>query len=540
MEVLRFGLGIRFETFDAGIIGKTDDHNDGTDAYSEEPCRTELLTQLFSVLYAKDVSGLKLYGGYFKLDDSDSESIYTVVFMNGGVKKTRKLFLKFDSDARIRGMLASYRPYIQTNVLRRVEGLTYFGEFNEDGTLMGGEVDLGIRVMSKRENKMSVSEGKGLTILLAPDKFKGSMSADTVVRLLTNAARRIMPDCRVIPVPIADGGDGTVNALVRSFDGILRSTNVTAPNGGTVRAEYGVIGGDTAIIEMASASGLALVPDGERDPLNATSRGTGELIVRALNEGMKRILIGIGGSATNDGGMGAAIALGAKFFDSDGNELSGMGSDLLRVESMDLSGLHPRLRNCDIIVMCDVENPLTGKNGATYTYGTQKGADDGMLKQLEVGMKRIERIYDAHAGRSICSEPGSGAAGGMGAMLAVIAGARLTSGAEAVLEAVHFNSLLSDADIVITGEGMLDETSACCGKAVGTVVSHAKAKGVPTFVIAGCLGKGYENIFNIENVGLYTCVDSPMTAKEAIENAEALLDKAAERLYRSIRLLRGV
>lgn len=535
MEVLRFGLGLRFETFDSAIIGETNDHG-----FLEEAYPKKMLSQLFSVLNAKDVSGLKLYGGRFKLDDCDSDSIYTVVFMNGRIKKTRKLFLKLDSVPIIRGMLASYRPYIQTNVLCRAEGLTYFGEFDEDGALMGGEVDLGIKVMNKCESKMRITEGKELTILLAPDKFKGSMSADTVVRLLKKTARRIIPDCRIIPAPIADGGDGTVNALVRSFDGAFRSMDVTAPNGGTVRAEYGVIGGDTAIIEMAAASGLALVPENERDPLNATSKGTGELIERALNEGMKRILIGIGGSATNDGGMGAAIALGAKFFDSDGNELSGIGSDLLRLERMDLSGLHPKLRDCDIAVMCDVENPLTGENGATYTYGMQKGADKGMLKQLEAGMKRLERIYDAHAGRPICSESGSGAAGGMGAMLACLAGARLTSGAEAVLDAVHFDSLLEGADIVITGEGMLDATSACCGKAVGTVVSHAKIKGVPAFVIAGCLGKGYENIFNIANVGLYTCVDSPMMAQEAMENAETLLDSAAERLYRSIKLFRGI
>lgn len=523
MEVQRFGLGIRLDMLDAG--------------FGEEELM-EVFGHIFSVLSSELLMGLKLYGGHCKLDDTDSDSIFTIVFMGGGMHRTRKLFLKLDGDAYIRSMLASFRPYIQTNTLCRVEGLSYYGTFGKDGMISGGEVKLDIHAVRRRGLRRA--EGKGITILLAPDKFKGSLSAELVVRTVIGAARSVLPGCRVIPAPIADGGDGTVNAMVKAFDGVKRKAIVTGPLGERIEAEYGIIGGNTAIIEMAQASGLALLDPDALDPLKASSRGTGELISHALNEGVRHILIGIGGSATNDGGIGAAIALGAKFFDREGNELEGCGGDMVKVDHIDLSMLHPKLENVDIRVMCDVKNPLTGPNGATMIYGKQKGADEDALKALEEGMKNIERLYNDYNCSEICSEPGTGAAGGMGAMLRALIGAELTSGAEAVLEAVRFDELLDEADLVITGEGCLDATSVDAGKAVGAVIRHAGAKGVPTAVIAGCFGEGVGRLKAYQNIALISCIDRPMTVEYAMNHAEDMLREAAERLFGSISVFRSV
>ncbi len=523
MEIQRFGLGIRLDMLDPD--------------FSKEEL-LEVLGHIFTVLNSEELAGLKLYGGRCKLDDEDSESIFTLVFTNGGMHKMRKLFLKLDGDAYIKSMLTSFRPYIQTNALCKIEEIDYYGVFGRDGELSGGEVRLDIH--AARRHGIRHAAGKGLTILLAPDKFKGSLSAELVVRTMAEAARRAIPGCYLIPAPIADGGDGTVDALVRAFDGVKRKATVTGPLGARLEAEYGIIGGNTAIIEMALASGISLLEPGVNDPMKAGSRGTGELIVHALNEGVRHIIIGIGGSATNDGGLGAAIALGAKAFDGEGNELSGCGEDMEKVCRIDLSGLHSKLGSVDIRVMCDVKNPLTGPDGATMVFGPQKGADDKMLCRLERGMKNIERLYNEHARSNICSEPGTGAAGGMGAMFKALLNAELISGAEAVLDAMHFDELLEKSDIVITGEGCLDATSVEMGKAVGAIICHAEEKGIPAVVLAGCIGDGMDSMDKFKNVVVYSCVDRPMTNEFAMENAQELLGDAAERLFRGIGAFRSI
>ena len=522
MEVHRFGLGIRIEMLKAD--------------FGDEELLDEF-GHIFSALSAEVLEGLQLYGGCCKLDEKDSDSIFTLVFMNGKVRRMRKLFARLDGDAYIKSILASYRPYIQTNTLCKVEGLRYFGEFGSDGMLHGGEIKLDIRALMRRNLRHAA--GKGFTILLSPDKFKGSMSAEFAARTIMGAARRVLPGCRIISAPIADGGDGTVDALVRAFDGLKRRATVTNANGDKVEAEYGIIGGNTAIIEMAQASGLAMLDPGELDPMKASSFGTGELILHALNEGIKHILIGIGGSATNDGGMGAAAALGVRFFDADGGELPGCGESMAKVCSMDTSGMPSKLETVDIRVMCDVKNPMTGENGATMVFGPQKGASGAVLDELERGMKNLERVYNDYHCSEVCSEPGTGAAGGMGAMLRVLLGAELKSGAEAVLEAVHFDELLTEADLVITGEGCLDGDSVDSGKAVGTVLRHAAAREVPAAVIAGCFGEGYERAAKLGSVALKSCINRPMTLEYAMEHSEELLSLAAEELLRGVAAVRN-
>lgn len=521
MEVERFGLGIRVDMMNVDFGRKEQE---------------EVFSYVFAALSPKLLAGLKLYAGRCKLDETDSDNVFTIVFIGGGLHKTRKLFLKLNNDTLIKSMLTSVCPYIQTNVLCKIEGLTYYGVFGPDGVLLGGDIELDTAALRSHTSNRS-HEGKNITVLLAFDKFKGSMSAEFVVRTLMKAGRRMLPYCRMIPVPIADGGEGTVDALIRAFNGVKRRAIVTGPLGKEVEAEYGIIGGNTAVIEMAQASGLALLSPDEFDPMRSSSRGTGELIAYALNDGgVKHILMGIGGSATNDGGIGAAIALGARVLDKDGNELEGCGSDMIKASRIDLSGIHEKLKGVDIRVMCDVTNPLTGDNGATMIFGRQKGADESMLEILEAGMKNIEKLYNDHNHCEICSEPGTGAAGGMGAMLSALLGAKLMSGAEAVLEAVRFNELLAEADFVLTGEGRFDSTSINSGKAVGTVIRYAKERDVPVFVLSGSIGEDVNMSEMPQNIALASCIARPISEEYAMASADQLLIEAAERLFAILRL----
>lgn len=514
MEIKRVGFGLRFE------MPNNEDSGEAVD---------EILGKVISVLRSERVKGLELYGGLAKIDGYDDENIYTLAFTNGGVSRMRKLFAILDSEWKIKGMLSSYRPFIQTNALRNVEGLAFVGRFSDDGAVFF------------RENEQNMSVGKGsrcrktgLTVLCAADKFKGSLTSRQAVRCIGEAARKVFENCRVISVPIADGGDGTAETMVNAFNGVHRNVNVNDPYGRRIEASYGIINGSTAIIEMAKASGLALCSEYELDPLHASSVGTGELIVHALNEGTKRILIGIGGSATNDGGMGAARTLGVRFLDEDGNELEGCGENMLKVRSIDTSALHSGIRKSQIKVLCDVRNKLTGEAGATYVFGPQKGANGEMLEILENGMKNLGKLYDKISGKSVSKMPGSGAAGGMGAMLAALLGAELCSGSEAVLEAVDFDSLLLEADVVVTGEGRFDSSSVESGKAVGEVLYRAGAAGKPAFVLAGELGDGKEKAVVADMTAVSACVCRPMELSFAMENAETLLFEAAERLFESI------
>lgn len=538
MNISRFGIGFRFDAIEDG----------------DE--REHAFGLVFSALNKEDVRGLRLFAGHFRVDDHDDESIFTVAFTGGGIKQTSGLFNKMNGNPLVSGALAEYRPVVQTNALRRAEELAFFGRFDECGSLVLNETDAAECGCKKTDvpvknpfeeygGRKTDPIGAGIRILIAPDKFKGSMDAQTVCTIIKNAARRILPGCKPKTLPIADGGDGTAETLVRAFDGNMRSAAVTAPDGRKITAEYGVItalnddsAGTTAVIEMAKASGLALLDEQNLDPLTATSRGTGELIACALNEGIRNFLIGIGGSATNDGGMGAAAALGVKFLDADGNVLSGCGGELSAVRKIDMSGLRSDLAEAKITVMCDVDNPLTGKNGATYTYGPQKGADAEKLRILEDGMKNIAALYDATAGRKVSTERGAGAAGGMGAMLAALLGATLTHGASAVLDAVGFDALLDNADIVVTGEGQLDASSADNGKAVGEVVKRCAARQGgerPVFIIAGRLGNGFEHIYELANAGVFSTVVTNECAESENCGAEARLRLSAERMFRCIR-----
>ncbi len=373
-----------------------------------------------------------------------------------------------------------------------------------------------------------------MKLLFASDSFKGSLSSEKTVALLAQAAETVFGACETSGVPVADGGEGTVDAVIQAENGRKITVPVHGPLMEEIRAEYGIFGDNKAVIEMASASGLPLVPAEKRDPRNTTTYGTGELILDALEKGYRDISIAIGGSATNDGGMGCARALGIRFLDADGRELEGFGRDLIHVDRIDVSGLDKRLADAAITVMCDVTNPLCGKDGATYTFGKQKGATPEIQKELEEGMLHYNQVILNQFGIDCNTVEGAGAAGGLGAALKVFLHGHMRSGIETVLDLIHFDERLEGVDLVVTGEGRTDWQS-CFGKVMQGVGVHAKAKGIPVAGLSGSLGKNALDICEYGVNSLMTTVNAPMSLDEALDRAEELYLEGAIRMFRFIK-----
>ena len=373
-----------------------------------------------------------------------------------------------------------------------------------------------------------------MKFVFASDSFKGSLSSEKINDILATVAHRHFPDCKTAAILTADGGEGTVDAVLAGTGGERVSVSVHNPLGRPISASYGRIDSNRAIIEMAAASGLPLLTESERNPLLTSTYGTGELIAHALENGATDLTIAIGGSATNDGGMGALCALGVRFLDAEGNSLSGIGADLEKVADIDLSGLHPLAKTASFTVMCDVNNPLVGERGATYVFGPQKGATPDVAKRLEAGMQNYAAVIERVLGVSVSSIAGGGAAGGLGAALLVFLGAKMNSGIDTLLNLVKFDSLLSDADFVITGEGRMDSQSAD-GKVACGVGLRCKEAGVPAFAIVGGMGAGADAIYDCGICSILPTVNAPMPLSEAIERAEELYENAAERLFRLIK-----
>jgi glycerate 2-kinase len=371
-------------------------------------------------------------------------------------------------------------------------------------------------------------------VVVAPNSFKGSLSALAVAEAIERGVLAVFPGAEVVKVPIADGGDGTVDALVVATGGRVQEAEVHGPLGEPVRARWGVLGGGgAAVIEMAAASGLPLVPPDRRDPRVTSTRGTGELIRAALDAGIRRIVVGIGGSATNDGGAGMARALGARFLDGGGRDLPEGGAALARLDRIDLQGLDGRLAEAGILVACDVDNPLTGPRGASAVYGPQKGATPEMVRELDAALARFARIASEATGRDVAALPGAGAAGGLGAGLLFFTPAQLRPGVEIVLETARFDERVRDADLVITGEGRTDFQTAM-GKAPVGVAAAAKRHGVPVICLSGGLGEGADDVLARGVDALAATVPGPMTLAEALAGGAALVEAAAARACRLI------
>lgn len=372
-----------------------------------------------------------------------------------------------------------------------------------------------------------------MKFLFASDSFKGTLTSEQTVQLLASAAKEVFGEIEYSGVPVADGGEGTTDAVVAAENGQWIETEVRGPLMETVTARYGKLDDHRAVIEMAAASGLPMVPIEKRNPLYTTSYGTGELIRHALDQGFTDISIAIGGSATNDGGMGCARALGVRFLDKDNHELEGRGEDLENVCAIDVSGLDNRIAKTKITVMCDVTNPLCGENGATYTFGAQKGATPEIQERLEAGMVNYRDVIRRQFGIDPDAIEGAGAAGGLGTAL-ILLGGEMKSGIETVLDLINFDARLEGTDLVVTGEGRTDWQS-CFGKVMQGVGERAKAKGVVAVGLSGSLGRGAERIFNHGIYSLITSVDAPMPLEEAIGRAEELYYLAAVRMFRFLK-----
>ncbi len=373
-----------------------------------------------------------------------------------------------------------------------------------------------------------------MRFLFASDSFKGTLSSEKIIELLTASADNIFPGCETVGVPIADGGEGTVDAVITVTKGEKRRLTVHGPLMEEAQSSYGVFHGDSAIIEMAAASGLPMVPDDKKNPLNTTTYGTGELIRDALKQGYRKISIAIGGSATNDGGMGAMRALGVRFLDREGKELEGRGSDLEKVADIDIGGLDPAVAEAEFTVMCDVNNPLTGPDGAAYTFGKQKGGTPEILDELEAGMKNYAAVIQEKLGMDVDKIPGAGAAGGLGAALCVFLHANLKSGIETVLDLIDFDGLLEGTDLVVTGEGRIDWQSAF-GKVPSGIGQRCRGKGVPAVAVVGGMGTGAEKIYEFGVESILPTINGAMEIGEALERAEELYSGAAERMFRMLR-----
>ena len=371
-----------------------------------------------------------------------------------------------------------------------------------------------------------------MKIVIAPQAFKGNLSAKEAARAIARGVALVDPAIEYTLAPVADGGDGTVDVLVGNTGGRIFTAEVTGPLGEEVTARWGVMGdGKTAVIEMALVSGLALVPPRRRDPRITTSYGTGQLIRQALQHGYRRILVGLGGSATNDGGAGMAQALGARFLDEGGRELPLGGSALSRLASIDSLSLQLGLAEAEVIAATDVNNPLCGPTGASEVYGPQKGATPTIVKELDQAMRVYADVLERSVGKQVADTPGAGAAGGMGAGLMAFADATLRPGIDLICEAIDFDTHLVGADLLITGEGRIDASTAFNKAPVG-VAKRAKAKGVPVVALAGSLGTGYQAVYEHGIDAVVPISDRPMSFRESLARTRELLCDASDRAVR--------
>ena len=370
-------------------------------------------------------------------------------------------------------------------------------------------------------------------VVIAPQEFKGSLTAIEIARAIEVGVLRAMPDAETVLAPVADGGDGTLQALVDSSGGRIEFATVTGPLGEDVVAEWGALGdGKTAVIEMARSSGLALVDLDARDPRKATTKGVGDLIVEALNAEQSNFIIGIGGSATNDGGAGMMQALGASLLDSDGRELGPGGAALAKLDRIDVSNLDERVRTASVVVACDVNNPLCGPTGASAVFGPQKGATPEIVAELDAALGHFADIVERDLGADVRERAGAGAAGGLGAGLMALLDAELRAGVDIVLDAVGLTDQLDGADLVITGEGQID-ASTIFNKAPVGVARLARQRGIPVIALSGSLGEGYEGVHDMGIDAVFTLVDRPMTLDEALEDTERLVSSLAEEATRA-------
>lgn len=372
-----------------------------------------------------------------------------------------------------------------------------------------------------------------MKVVLAPNAFKGSLSAVNAARVMAKGVLKACPQAETIAVPFADGGDGLSDIILDALQGEARFVAVSGPLGQTVRSSFcWVPDRDMAAVEMAKASGLALLNPEELDPLQASTYGTGQLIKAALDLEVSSIVVGIGGSATNDGGIGMAAALGVKFLDEKKQQVNPVGSELKRITEIDMSGLDPRISNTDIEVICDVHNPLSGENGAAYVYGPQKGASSAQVAELDAGLGNLASVIEQSLKIDVRWLPGAGAAGGLGAGLFAFLGAKLRSGVEVMLDLLHMEDKIKDADLVLTAEGKLDEQIAY-GKGPAGVAACACKQGVPCIVIAGSIADELPDLDALGINAVFSLCPGPIALSKAMEGVSKYLLQTVEQVVRT-------
>lgn len=373
-----------------------------------------------------------------------------------------------------------------------------------------------------------------MKIVIAPDSFKGSLTAKEAADSIENGIKKVLPDAETIKVPMADGGEGTVQSLVDCTKGELINIKVRDPLYRLIDSYYGILGdGKTAVIEMAAASGLPLLTDAERDPMKTTTYGTGQLIKDALQRGCSEIIIGLGGSATNDGGTGMLQALGAKFTDVHGYEVGFGGENLSKIKHIDLSKIDKRIKQCRFTAACDVENPLYGESGAAYVFAQQKGASEQEIGILDSNLKYYAGIIKEELGISVDTVKGAGAAGGLGAAVMAFLNADIKKGIDIVVDLTSLEDKLKDADLVITGEGMIDFQTAF-GKTPFGVAQTAKKYNIPVIALAGGLGKNISSLYSKGIDSIFSIVNKPMSLQDSMINSKELISDTIERVIRLI------
>lgn len=373
-----------------------------------------------------------------------------------------------------------------------------------------------------------------MKIVVAPDSFKGSVTALEAANAIEKGLRRVFPDAVIEKIPMADGGEGTVQSLVDATGGHIQTQRVLGPLENEVDAQFGILSDrETAVIEMASASGLTLVPSDKQNPLLTTTYGTGQLIHAALEAGCRRLIIGIGGSATNDGGAGMAEALGVNFLNADGNPIERGGGGLGKLTSIDITGLHPAIVETETVVACDVNNSLTGPEGASHVYGPQKGATPEMVKTLDSHLAHFDKVLERTFGQSFNDIPGAGAAGGLGAGLMAFLNAELKLGVDIMIDTVRLKERMKGASLVFTGEGQLDFQTVF-GKTPVGVAKVAKADNIPVIAIAGGIGEGANAVYDACIDAMLGIVQTPMSLEDAVEDAMQLIADTAEQAARLV------
>jgi glycerate kinase len=392
-----------------------------------------------------------------------------------------------------------------------------------------------LAVEIKKELDFS-EEDKAMKFVLAPDSFKESMTAKEVCQAMEKGIKKANDKITCIHVPMADGGEGTMQSLIDATNGKIYSLKVIGPLGGEVEAMYGILGdNETGILEMASASGIQLIPPGKRNPLKSTTYGTGQLIKACLDHGIKKLLIGIGGSATNDGGVGAIQALGGKFLDKDGKELSFGGGELGNLDNIDLSNFDKRLENISVEVACDVSNPLCGERGASNVFGSQKGATPEMIKILDANLAHYAHIVKKQFNKDVTNIPGAGAAGGLGAGLMAFLNGTLKKGIEMVIEYTGLEEKVKDCDIVWTGEGSIDFQTQY-GKTPLGVALIAKKYNKPVIALAGRVGEDIEILYEKGIDSIFGIMKGAVSLEEALSEGKENIERTSENIVRLMKV----